>query len=74
MASADDPPESVMEVAPAVTPGAVELRRLLHRRPEPAHQEHQTTALITASLDQAGSRYRDPRPTTGLWVDLGPPP
>ncbi|MGH8871933.1 MAG: amidohydrolase, partial [Acidimicrobiia bacterium] len=55
-------------------PRAVELRRLLHRHPEPAYEEHQTTALIAASLDENGIGYHDRRPGTGLWLDLGPEP
>ncbi|MGH8951734.1 MAG: amidohydrolase [Acidimicrobiia bacterium] len=57
-----------------IVPHAVELRRLLHRHPEPANEEHQTTALIAASLDENGVAYHDRRPGTGLWLDTGPEP
>jgi amidohydrolase len=57
-----------------ILPQAVELRRLLHRHPEPANQEHQTTALICASLDEHGIAYHHRRPATGLWLDIGPDP
>jgi amidohydrolase len=57
-----------------IVPQAVELRRLLHRHPEPANEEHQTTALITASLDENGITYHDRKPLTGLWLDIGPEP
>jgi amidohydrolase len=58
----------------AVLPHAVELRRLLHRHPEPANEEHQTTALIASSLDENGITFHDRKPRTGLWLDLGPEP
>ena len=57
-----------------VTPQAVELRRLLHRHPEPSHQEHQTTALIAASLAENGVVFHDRKPATGLWLDIGSKP
>jgi amidohydrolase len=63
--------ESLVE---GVIPQAVELRRLLHRHPEPAHQEHQTTALILASLAENGITAETRHPKTGLWVDLGDRP
>ncbi len=62
------------ELVNGIIPKAVELRRLLHRHPEPSHQEHQTTALIAASLDENGVTYGNRLPKTGLWVDLGPNP
>jgi amidohydrolase len=57
-----------------IVPHAVELRRLLHRHPEPANGEHQTTALIAASLDEHGIGYHDRKPRTGLWLDVGNEP
>ena len=57
-----------------VTPQAVELRRLLHRHPEPSHQEHQTTALIAASLAENGVAFHERKPATGLWLDIGSKP
>lgn len=65
---------SIESLVEAVTPKAVELRRILHRHPEPANQEFQTTALIAASLDESGLAYRGRKPETGLWVDVGPEP
>lgn len=53
---------------------AVELRRLLHRHPEPANEEHQTTALIASSLDENGITYHHRKPRTGLWLDIGAEP
>jgi amidohydrolase len=57
-----------------ITPQAIELRRLLHRHPEPSHQEHQTTALISASLAENGVAFHDRAPATGLWLDIGSNP
>ncbi|MEX1126429.1 MAG: amidohydrolase [Acidimicrobiia bacterium] len=66
--------ERVAGLAGEITPHAVELRRQLHRHPEGAHQEHQTTALIAASLDESGIDYQRREPRTGLWVDIGERP
>lgn len=57
-----------------VVPGAVELRRALHRHPEPANEEHRTTALIGEALDANGIVFHDRSPGTGLWLDVGPEP
>ena len=57
-----------------VTPQAVVLRRLLHRHPEPAYEEHQTTALIASALNDNGMDYTLRTPKTGLWLDVGGQP
>lgn len=57
-----------------VTPQAVELRRLLHRHPEPGNEEHETTALIVAALEQNGIPVKTRSPRTGLWADIGASP
>jgi amidohydrolase len=67
-------PERLAGLVEGIVPKAVELRRLLHRHPEPSHEEHQTTALIATSLDENGVPYRDRKPKTGLWVDIGDDP
>jgi amidohydrolase len=67
-------PERLDGLVEGVIPQAVELRRLLHRHPEPSHAEHQTTALIAATLDENGVAYHDRKPKTGLWLDIGPGP
>jgi amidohydrolase len=67
-------PEGLDGLVEDIVPQAVELRRLLHRHPEPANEEHQTTALIAASLGENGIAYHDRRPDTGLWLDIGPDP
>ena len=67
-------PDRLDGLVAGIVPQAVELRRLLHRHPEPANEEHQTTALIAASLDENGVAYHDRRPGTGLWLDTAPEP
>ncbi len=67
-------PGAIGGLVKEVTPQAIELRRLLHRHPEPSHQEHQTTALIEASLAENGMAFHDRRPATGLWLDMGERP
>ncbi len=67
-------PDQLTGLVEGIVPKAVELRRLLHRHPEPSNQEYQTTALIAASLDESGIAYHDRQPKTGLWLDIGPDP
>ncbi|MFZ0627212.1 MAG: amidohydrolase [Acidimicrobiia bacterium] len=63
--------DSLDRLVEGIVPKAVELRRLLHRHPEPSYRETQTTALIASSLDENGLAYHDRRPKTGLWLDIG---
>ena len=67
-------PESFEGLVGGIVPKAVELRRRLHRHAEPSHKEHQTTALIAASLDENGMACHDRAPKTGLWLDIGDEP
>jgi amidohydrolase len=67
-------PERVAGLAGEITPLAVELRRQLHRHPEAAHEEHQTTALIAAAFAEAGIEHQLRSPRSGLWVDIGDRP
>lgn len=67
-------PEALGGLVEEILPKAVELRRLLHRHPEPSYKEHQTTALIAASLDENGVSYHGRKPMTGLWLDIGHDP
>jgi amidohydrolase len=67
-------PERVAGLAGEITPLAVELRRELHRHPEGAHEEHETTALIAEALAASGIAYHLRAPRTGLWVDIGERP
>jgi len=57
-----------------IAPKALELRRLLHRHPEPAHREHRTTHLIRRFLLDHGLVFNDREPKTGGWVDIGDGP
>jgi len=67
-------PEVLDGLVEDIVPQAIELRRVLHRHPEPANEEHETTALIAAAFDESGIAYHDRRPSTGLWLDVGPDP
>lgn len=53
---------------------ALELRRLLHRHPEPAQRERRTTELIRRFLETRGLQFFDRHPKTGGWVDIGTEP
>lgn len=67
-------PEQLGKLVERVLPGALELRRLLHRNPEPSYQEHRTTSLIRDAFitHEIEPNLRSPR--TGLWVDIGGEP
>jgi len=54
-----------------VIPAAIELRRHLHRRPEPAHREVATTEMVRAALEGHGLALTGRHPRTGGWVDVG---
>jgi amidohydrolase len=55
----------------AETEHAVELRRNLHRRPELAFAEYETTAAIAAALSEAGLEPVVRTAAVGLHVDVG---
>jgi amidohydrolase len=67
-------PENLSNLVEKVLPGALELRRLLHRNPEPSYQEHRTTDLIEAAFENVGMKTENRRPRTGLWIDVGGDP
>lgn len=67
-------PDRLTGLVEEIAPKAVELRRLLHRHPEPAHHEHRTTELIRRFIVEAGLEFKDRRPRTGGWVDIGAGP
>lgn len=52
-------------------PQIIELRRLLHRHPEPASQEHRTTEIIAGTLAGHGIEADLCETGTGLWADIG---
>jgi amidohydrolase len=57
-----------------VLPETLELRRALHRNPEPSYQETTTTRLIAEALVAKGLTPQLRPPRTGLWVDVGGDP
>lgn len=66
-------PEELAGLVAEITPEVIELRRRLHRNPEPAHREFRTTEMIGRFVELAGLRFNDRRPGTGGWLDLGQP-
>lgn len=67
-------PNALTGLVEEVTPKAVDLRRRLHRIPEPAYEEHETTSLIALMLEDNGIAPNRRVPRTGLWVDIGGEP
>lgn len=67
-------PDELAGLVEELIPQVVELRRLLHRTPEPAHHEYRTTEIIGRFLDTAGLVFNDRHPKTGGWVDVGTNP
>ncbi len=68
------PPTSLTAHVEAVTPRIVELRRLLHRHPEPANQEERTTEILAKTLADEGIPVGLRPGGTGLWADIGDRP
>lgn len=62
------------EVFEPLLPSVLDLRRRLHRIPEPGFAEHQTTAAIFDFLAAHGLQPRIRAEGTGLWVDVGANP
>ena len=52
-------------------PGVVETRRVLHRHPEPAHQEHRTAALAAKRCRELGYAVRTGVGGTGVLAEIG---
>jgi amidohydrolase len=67
-------PEALAGLVEEITPEVLELRRLLHRHPEPAHREHRTTEIIRGFIEKEGLAFVDRGPKTGGWVDIGDTP
>src|SRR5918994_1924671 len=67
-------PDELAGLIEEIAPKALELRRLLHRNPEPAHREHRTTELIRRFVEGHGLEFNGREPKTGGWVDLGDDP
>jgi amidohydrolase len=66
--------EQLNKAVEMATPPALELRRVLHRNPEPSYQEHKTTAVIKEAFAAQKIEVNDRSPRTGLWVDIGDTP
>lgn len=67
-------PDELAGLVEEVSAEALELRRLLHQYPEPAHREHRTTDLIRRFVETRGLQFNDRQPKTGGWVDIGDEP
>jgi amidohydrolase len=67
-------PDELAGLVEEITPRAIELRRLLHQSPEPAHREFRTTELIRRFLVTHGLELSGRHPKTGGWVDIGDHP
>lgn len=64
-------PEAIRAVVAEVLPTVVDLRRAIHRHPELAYDEYQTTERIVGLLRNAGLSPRTRTPRTGLTVEIG---
>lgn len=67
-------PDTLARLVEDIAPKAIDLRRLLHSHPEPAHREHQTTEVLRGFLADFGLEFEDRLPRTGGWVDIGADP
>ena len=67
-------PDQLAGLVEEIAPQAIELRRLLHRYPEPSHQEFKTTELIREFVTRLGLAFNDRGRRTGGWVDIGANP
>lgn len=66
--------EQLNKAVEQATPAALELRRVLHRNPEPSYQEHKTTSVIKEAFAAKGLQTMGRSPRTGLWIDVGEVP
>ncbi len=69
-----DSPKQILDLVELVLPSALELRRALHRNPEPSYQEHVTTQLIAEAFVATGISPHLRPGRTGLWADVGGEP
>ncbi len=66
-----DPIDRLRSLAARSYPGAVKLRRRIHRRPELARQEVATTSVVAQALAETGLAPQVRQAGTGLYVDVG---
>ncbi|MPZ54066.1 MAG: amidohydrolase, partial [Acidimicrobiia bacterium] len=64
-------PERWQGLVAEVLPEVVELRRAIHRHPELAHHETETTSRISSTLARAGIGTTLRAPATGLYANIG---
>src|SRR4030095_14441531 len=64
-------PETVLAEAKANAEWMIGLRRQLHRHPELAYEEFQTSALVCRTLDELKIRYQTGFAVTGVVATLG---
>src|SRR5262245_29823531 len=64
-------PETILAEAKANAQWMIELRRQLHRHPELAYQEVQTSALVCKTLKELNIPYRTGFAVTGVVATLG---
>lgn len=62
----------MLKRARAMAADLVRLRRDLHRMPEIAYEEHETTAFVAGEVERLGLTPVRPL-ATGMWVDIDPP-
>ena len=63
--------EAIRAVVAELLPTVVKLRRAIHRQPELAYAEYQTTELVVDELRRNGLSPRTRTPRTGLTVEIG---
>jgi len=66
-------PETILAEAKASAEWMIGLRRQLHRHPELAYEEFQTSALVCKTLDELNIPYRTGFAVTGVVATLGRP-
>ena len=66
-------PEAILAEAKASAEWMIGLRRQLHRHPELAYEEFQTSALVCKTLDELNIPYRTGFAVTGVVATLGRP-
>lgn len=68
--------QEILDRATAIQDWIVGIRRTLHEHPELAFEEHQTSELVCAKLQELGIPFRSGLAKTGVlaWIENGPGP